>query len=84
MVGVRLFVPLDVEVEIAVRDAEQGVRSRPGKSCEQQDRRQLQPLPFVLEDVDVGRLVIADQLHKLLGFEQRLLRVRVIQAILLR
>jgi hypothetical protein len=52
-----------------------GARLAPRASL---DRLQLQPLAFVLEDVNVGGPMIADQLHKLFRFEQRLLRVRVV------
>jgi hypothetical protein len=79
-----LAVPVDIEFKVTVCYAEERMRPRTRERSQQQDRCELSSLSLVREDIDIGNPVILDNFHEIVGLQQRLFRLRVIQAVLLR
>lgn len=83
-VDTSLGVLLDVEVQVAVGQVQQGLRSRPGERCHQQNRRQLESLPFIGKPVDIRGPVVTDELDEIVRLHEGLLDLLIVQAIFFR
>ncbi len=59
------LIALDEQIQVAIGDSENGSRSGSSERRDQQDRCQLNPLPFLRESVGITHPMATQQLHEI-------------------
>ena len=78
------LVALDEQIQVAIGDSEKGSGSGSSERRDQQDRCQLNPLPFVREGVGVRHPMATQQLHEVDRIQERLVGFAVVQPMFFR
>ena len=74
-------IALDEPVQISISDSEKGSGSGSSERSDQQDRRKLNPLPFMRKGVCVRHPMAAQNLQEVFRVQERLVGFAVVQAV---